>query len=291
MLGRKFVEKYYELSREKNSILCVGLDPATDEMREKYFIPRSLTERFGIKEGIKKFCLDLVEAVSPYTPIIKPNAQYIAYVFSLEDMRELTEAIHEEGCLAILDAKLTDIGDTNAASVSWIDEARFDAVTFSPFPGFENGTDAIYQWSKDKEKGIFALCKMSNPGADEYQSLNVDGGALYLKLARDAWEHGCNGFVVGCTAPEELGQVRSIIGEERLILSPGLGPQGGDPAKALRLGTNSVGEGLLVSSSRSINYAYQVLGWDDLRFAEAAATTSKKKRDELNKLRKRFNVN
>ena len=91
---------------------------------------------------------------------------------------------------------------------------------------------------------------------------------------------------MGCTAPKELSEIRNVIGEESLILSPGLGPQGGDPEEALKLGSNSVGDGMIVSSSRSINYAYERLGWDGGRFAEAAAKQAEKKRDELNRFRR-----
>jgi orotidine-5'-phosphate decarboxylase len=287
LLGRGFVERYYELSREKNSILCVGLDPVTASMRGRYIVPPKLMERYASSEGIKRFCLDLVESVSPNTPVIKPNAQFTFYPFSLDDMKELVEAIHEGDCLALLDAKLSDIGSTNSVGLHWIDKAGFDAVTFSTFPGFENGSDAVYDWAAKRDKGIFALCRMSNPGTHDYQSLKVNGEPLYLRLARDAYEKGSNGFVVGCTATSELGEVRSVIGDRRLILAPGLGPQGGDPALAIKLGANSEGEGLIISSSRSINYAYEELGWKWERFADAAATQVERKRKELNDLRRR----
>lgn len=285
MLGRGFVERYLELSREKGSILCVGLDPAVRGMRERYLVPRPLIDRYGQREGVKRFCLSLIEAVSPYTPIIKPNAQYLTYLLALEDLKELVEVIHEGGCLALLDAKLSDIASTNRAALHWIEAAGFDAVTYSPYPGYEGGCDAIYQWAEQRDRGIFVLCRMSNPGAEDLQGLIIGGEPLYLRVARDAHNRGANGFVVGCTAVEELGRVRSIIGDEPLILSPGLGPQGGDPAAAIRLGSNSGGEGLLVASSRSIDYAYELLGWSWERYAEAAAREARRRRDELNRLR------
>lgn len=285
MLGRGFVNRYHEISRDKDSFLCVGLDPVTDAMRERYVIPSSITRRHGEVGGIKKFSLDVIEAVAPYTPIIKPNAQFLVYSFSFDDLREIVDAIHAGGCLALLDAKLSDIGSTNEAALYWIDRIGFDGVTFSPFPGYENGSDAVYRWSRERDKGIFALCRMSNPGAHDYQSEEMGGEALYLRLAVDAHRHGSNGYVVGCTAPSELGEIRGIIGEDPLILSPGLGPQGGDPKESLKLGANSRGEGLLVSSSRSIDFAYEGLKWRSDRYAEAAAKTAKNKRDELNELK------
>ncbi len=287
MLGKGFVKRYLELSGEKESILCVGIDPAVRGMRERYVVPQPLIECYGVVEGVKRFCLDIIEAVAPYTPIIKPNAQYLTYLLNLEDLREIVKAIHEANCLALLDAKLSDIASTNQAALHWIDAAGFDAVTFSPYPGYEGGCDVIYRWAERRDKGIFTLCRMSNPGARDIQGLIVDGEALYIKIAREAHRRGANGFVVGCTAIEELGEVRDVIGEEPLILSPGLGPQGGDPAAAIRLGSNSRGEGLIVASSRSIDYAYEVRGLNWERYAEAAAREAKRRRDELNRLRRR----
>lgn len=288
MLGRRFVEKYYELSREKDSFLCVGLDPATRAFRDKYVVPQPIIERYGVASGLEKFCIDFVEAVAPYTPIIKPNAQFLVYALGFNGLKAIVEAIHDGGCLGLLDCKLSDIGSTMDAGLHWIGELGFDAVTFSPFPGYENGVDSVYRWADEKEKGIFALCRMSNPGTHDYQSRLMDGVPFYQRLAKDATEHGSNGFVVGSTATDEMGIVRSIIGEERLILSPGLGAQGGDPAMTIKLGSNREGEGLLISSSRSVNYAYEVMNWNWERFAEASAIQAKKSRDDLNDMRRRI---
>ncbi|MBS7619854.1 orotidine-5'-phosphate decarboxylase [Candidatus Bathyarchaeota archaeon] len=282
MLGKGFVEKYYRLSREKDSFLCVGLDPATASMRERFIVPKPLVEEFGVSKGIKKFCIDIIEAVSPFAPVIKPNAQFLAYPLSFRDLCEIVDKIHEGDCLALLDAKLSDIRSSNQAALYWINEIGFDAVTFNPFQGYKDGTDVIYEWADRFDKGVFALCRMSNPGTHDYQSMVVNQEPLYIRLARDAFEKGANGFVVGCTATHELEEVRRIIGEERIILSPGMGPQGGDPAVAIKSGANKNGEGLIISSSRTIDYAYEMLGWSWERFAEAAAIQADAERRKLN---------
>ena len=288
MLGHKFVEKYLELSRMKDSFLCVGIDPATANMRDRFVIPMDFIEKRGEPLALLEFCLRVIEAVSVYAPVIKPNAQFLVYSLGYDGLRRIVEKIHEGNSLALLDIKLSDIGSTIDAGLYWIDRLGFDAVTFSPFPGYENGVDSVYRWCEEKQKGIFALCRMSNPGTHDYQSRVMDGEKFYKRLARDAFEHGSNGYVVGCTASEELREIREIIGEETLILSPGLGAQGGDPNVALKYGTNSKGECLIVSSSRSINYAYEALGLGFECYAEAAGQMAKKKRDELNDIRKRL---
>jgi orotidine-5'-phosphate decarboxylase len=288
MYGRKFVERYLKLSRIKNSILCVGIDPVTAEMRDRFTIPMSFVMARGEIDGIREFCINVIEKVTPFAPIIKPNAQFIVYLLGFDGLKDIVEKIHDGNSLALLDIKLSDIGSTIDAGLFWIDKLGFDAVTFSPFPGYQNGVDSVYKWADEKEKGIFALCRMSNPGTHDYQSRKMDGEKFYKRLARDAFEHGSNGFVVGCTANEELKEIRGIIGENPLILSPGLGPQGGDPMTALRYGTNSNGEGLIVSSSRGVNYAYESFNWEFGRYAEAAGIMAAKKRDELNSIREKL---
>jgi orotidine-5'-phosphate decarboxylase len=290
MLGRKFVDKYLELSRMKNSFLCVGVDPATADMRDRFYIPMDFIEERGEALALEEFCLGVIDAVTAYAPVIKPNAQFLVYSLGYDGLKKIVEKIHDGDSLALLDIKLSDIGSTIEAGLYWIDRLGFDAVTFSPFPGFENGVDAVYRWCEDRQKGIFALCRMSNPGTHDYQSREMDGEKFYKRLARDAFEHGSNGYVVGCTASEELREIRQIIGDEALILSPGLGAQGGDPEVALRYGMNRDGEGLIVSSSRSINFAYEALGLGFDRYAEAAGQMAKIKRDELNAIQKKVRI-
>jgi len=288
MLGKGFVDRYLKVSRGKESFLCVGVDPVTEHIRKKWVVPPQLVKARGVKDAVKEFCLNVIEASTPYAPVIKPNAQFLVYLMGFQDMRDIVDKIHEGGSLALLDIKLSDIGTTMDAGLYWIDQLGFDAVTFSPFPGYENGVDSVYRWAEERDKGIFALCRMSNPGTHDYQSRLMDGEKFYIRLAKDAYTHGSNGYVVGCTATEELGEIRAIIGEESLILAPGLGAQGGDPVTALRLGANGSGEGLIVSSSREIIFAYEALGMDWGRYPEAAAEMAERKRDELNEIRVRL---
>ena len=95
MLGKGFVDKYNELSAEKESILCVGIDPAILSMRSRYVVPDELLIH-SEADGIKDFCLNLIEAVSSYTPIIKPNAQFLFYILGFEEIKEIVEKIHEK---------------------------------------------------------------------------------------------------------------------------------------------------------------------------------------------------
>jgi orotidine-5'-phosphate decarboxylase len=84
------------------------------------------------------------------------------------------------------------------------------------------------------------LCRTSNSGSSEFQSLEVDGEPLYLRVARTAaakWRSiGECALVVGATYPDELAHVRTIVGDMP-ILVPGIGAQGGDINAVVRAGT------------------------------------------------------
>src|SRR3546814_7993073 len=85
--------------------------------------------------------------------------------------------------------------------------------------------------------------------------LDVGGRPLYQRVAervaRDWNGHGNCALVVGATWPEQLREVRAIVGDMPLLI-PGVGAQGGDVAAVVENGLAADGAGLLVSSSRAI---------------------------------------
>jgi len=102
-------------------------------------------------------------------------------------------------------------------------------------------------------------------------------------VARAAAEWNVNDnvmLVVGATYPEDLGRVRSVVGD-MTVLVPGVGSQGGDVAAAVNAGLNSRRSGLIVNASRSVLYASK--GSD---FADAARAVTRTLRDEINQLRR-----
>jgi orotidine-5'-phosphate decarboxylase len=155
----------------------------------------------------------------------------------------------------LLDAKRGDIGSTSQAYArALFDVYGADAVTAQPYLGY----DALEPFLNRADRGVFILCRTSNPGARELQDLSVGASGdetepLYLRLARrvaNEWNANGNcGLVVGATYPEELCQVREIVGDLP-ILAPGVGAQGGDLEATVRAGIDSVGQGLLISVSQ-----------------------------------------
>ena len=123
-------------------------------------------------------------------------------------------------------------------------------MTVSPYMGY----DALAPFLERRNKGVFILCRTSNPGASDIQSLNCPE-PLYQIVAKKAMEHNINkniGFVVGATQGSDLKAVRAIAGEDIPILIPGIGPQGGDLKTAVIYGMNSSGDMGIIASSRQV---------------------------------------
>jgi orotidine-5'-phosphate decarboxylase len=133
------------------------------------------------------------------------------------------------------------------------------------------------------DKGVILLCHTSNPGAADLQDLDVGGKPLYQHvaqiIARDWNTNGNCALVTGATWPEQLGEVRALIGDMPLLV-PGIGAQGGDVEAVVHNGRSANGSGLLISSSRAILYAA-----NDEAFASAARSATQELRDTINRYR------
>ncbi len=230
-----------------NSLLCVGLDPH----------PADLPATTG--GAARDFCLRLIAATADLAAAYKPNAAFFE-ALGPEGMAALQDVIAAvpDGIPVVLDAKRGDIASTAEAYA----HAAFatlgaDAITLSPYLG----RDSLAPFLADPTKGVFLLCKTSNPGAGDLQDLVladcVPPQRLFervAELARD-WNSNDNlGLVVGATHPVALAAVRRIA-PELWILAPGVGAQGGDLAAALRAGLRADGMGLLLPVSRQISRA------------------------------------
>jgi orotidine-5'-phosphate decarboxylase len=135
-----------------------------------------------------------------------------------------------------------------------------------------------------EDKGIMVLCRTSNPGAGEFQDLLVDGEKLYVRVARDVvktWNtRGNCSLVMGAPYPEELREIRELVGPDMVFLVPGVGAQRGDLKAVVTGGLGAGGAGMIISASRTILFASS--GED---FAEAARAEAISLRDEINEYR------
>jgi uridine monophosphate synthetase len=234
-----------------SSLLCVGLDPHRAELPEP-----TVT-------AARDLCLRLVEQTARYAAAFKLNAAFFE-AFGPEGwalLGEVTQAIqaqsdrHGSHIAVILDAKRGDIASSaQAYAYSAFHLLGADAITLSPYLG----RDSLEPFLADAEKGVFLLCKTSNPGSEDLQSLVVDGGErVFERVARlaDGWNtRGNLGLVVGATDVPALSAARAAaLGLWFLV--PGVGAQGGDLGAALAAGLRPDGLGMLVAVSRSIALA------------------------------------
>jgi orotidine-5'-phosphate decarboxylase len=254
------------------SMLCVGLDP--DPAR----LPAQLG-RSDDPDTLLRFCRGIVDATAPFACAFKPQIAYFAAVRAESVLEALIEHIHRAhpGIPVVLDSKRGDIGATaERYAIEAYERYRADAVTVNPYMGF----DSIEPWLGRKDRGVFLLCRTSNPGGSDLQALDVGGGEhLFERVARLAagpWNrNGQLGLVVGATFPAELARVRALVGDMPLLV-PGIGAQGGDIDATVRAGHGHGQPGMLVNSSRAILYASQGDDW-----MQAAARVARETRDAL----------
>lgn len=265
--------------QRSQSMLCVGLDPDPDRM------PASLGVSPDNPEALLRFCRGIVDATAPFACAFKPQIAYFAAARAEHQLEALIDHIHRThpGIPVVLDSKRGDIGATaERYAIEAFDRYGADAVTVNPYMGL----DSITPYLEGRERGVFLLCRTSNPGGSDLQSLDVGGERLYERVARLAagpWNaNGQLGLVVGATFPEELARVREIVGEMPLLV-PGIGAQGGDIEATVRAGAAPGGYGMLVNSSRAILYASNAADW-----AEAAARAARATRDSLHRAQRRY---
>jgi orotidine-5'-phosphate decarboxylase len=258
---------------EAESLVCVGLDPELAKFPLRFA---------GDPDAVFNFCRDIVDATAPYVCSFKPQIAHFAALGAEDALRRLIAHIHtaHPSIPVILDSKRGDIGSTaqHYASEAF-DRYAADAVTVNPYLG----RDSVQPFLDRADRGVVILCRTSNPGAGDLQDLLVDGLPLYQrvaeKVAREWNGNGNCALVVGATWPEQLREVRTIVGDVPFLV-PGVGAQGGDVEAVVTNARTADGTGLIVSSSRAILYASS--GTD---FAEAASHASKMLRDEINRHR------
>jgi orotidine-5'-phosphate decarboxylase len=261
-----------------DSMVCVGLDP------EPAKFPAHLA---GRPDAVFDFCRAIVDATAPHVCCFKPQIAHFAALAAEDALQRLIAHIHaaHPGIPVILDAKRGDIGSTaQHYAREAFDRFDADAVTANPYLG----RDSLQPFLDRADKGVVILCHTSNPGAADLQDLIVHADdraprPLYQHvadtIARDWNGNGNCALVVGATWPQQLREVRAIVGEMPLLV-PGVGAQGGDVAAVVANAKSADGTGLVVSSSRAILYASR---GDD--FAEAAASAARSLRDQINRYR------
>lgn len=272
----------------QGNFVCVGLD--SDLAKIPQAARRVVRDdELAVAETIAGFNMAIVKATRMYVCAYKPNlAFYLAHgAEGVTALRATIAYIHSVApdVPVILDGKFGDIGNTSEQYARFaFEQMGADAATVNPYLGQE----ALKPFLERADKGIFVLCRTSNPGGDELQdNVDVSGDLVpdgymppYKYVAHRVsryWNQNNNcALVVGATCPGELREVHGLVWDMPILI-PGIGAQGGDLESTVVAGMDNNGQGMVINVSRSVIFASS---GDD--FADAAQREAAKLRDSIN---------
>ena len=232
-----YFDRLRALAKDRRTQLCVGLDPDPERIE-------------GMAAGALRHCREVVRQTQEFVCCYKPNSAFWEQ-YGPDGWKALLE-LHEEfsDTPFLLDAKRGDTDNTMRAYAQAVYKMlAMDAATINGYLG----SDSIEEFTRFEDRGVYVVCRTSNPGADDLQHLNAGGRPLFLQvadLAERLNRHGNVGLVVGATAPDAVADVRRA--SKLPFLLPGIGAQGGDLRGAVRAAWNGDPASALLSASRSV---------------------------------------
>lgn len=268
-----FTDKLNAAVTKQNSLVCVGLDSQRSKLPAV------------VKDDMVAFNTAIIDATHDLVCAYKFNSAFYEAegAKGLEQLKASCDYLVDKypDIPILLDAKRADIGNTNDGYIDYaFNYLRVDAITLHPYLGGE----ALAPFLDREDKGLIILCRTSNPGAGEFQDLQIAGQPLYHRVAQrvgQEWNTKNNCLlVVGATYPTELAEIRQLVGGKMAFLVPGIGAQGGDVAAVMKAGLGDDRRGLIINSSRGIIFASS--GED---YAEAARAETEKLQQSINNLR------
>lgn len=256
------LEKLQSLAKENKTILCFGIDPKMEKIKQDGTIEEKITAYYS----------ELVDKLLEEHQIaaIKPNYAYFAQ-HGFEGLHALKKLIdrYKEKTYVIFDGKRGDIGKSSQAYANEVYNFwHADACTISPYMG----EDSVKPFLRDG-KTVYLLCRTSNPGAKNFQELACNGKQLYEYVAEKSLEWNA-GLVIGATS-DAIKKIAEKTKNQAPFLIPGIGAQGGDLNMVLKAIKNNIAIHRINASS-SLAFAYE-----KSKLAPAQATL--KEAEKLNK--------
>ena len=235
-----YFERLREVARERQTMLCVGLDPDPERID-------------GGVAGALRHSREVVRQTEEHVCCFKPNSAFWEQ-YGPDGWKALVELRDEAPTTPfLLDAKRGDMDNTMRAYARAVfGTLAMDAATVNPYLG----ADSVREFTTYADRGVYVLCRTSNPGATDLQHLDAGGKPLYrhvVALAERLNSEKNVGLVVGATAPAQVAEVRRVT--DLPFLLPGVGAQGGDVDAAVRAAWNGDPASCLVAASRSILFA------------------------------------
>jgi len=188
-------------------------------------------------------CLKILQETAPSICAVKLNRQVVLPLGLRDGAQRIVKLAHKLGLPVIMDCKINDVGHTNKSIAEHYFNAGFNAVTASPFVGWEEGLEPVFESAEKKGGGVILLVYMSHKGAAEgYGQKVLDSRTgrnrpQYEIFAEKAFNWGADGVIVGATYPEKIKAVHKILKDQVPIYSPGLILQGGNIKDAIKAGS------------------------------------------------------
>jgi len=151
----------------------------------------------------------------------------IGYPLVLAEGLESISIVKEEfNCKVIADFKVADIPETNSKIADLTFKAGADAIIVHGFVG-EDSVQACIDSAEKYNRDVILLTEMSHPGAIRFLQNAAE------EIASMGVDMGLKNYVAPSTKLNRLKKIRSVVGDDSFIISPGVGVQGGDPGKTL----------------------------------------------------------
>ncbi len=174
--------------------------------------------------GSEKEAIEICDSVKNYVDTIK-----IGYPLALAEGLEIIGKLKDKYDFQIIcDFKVADIDETNKKICNETFKAGADAIICHGFTG-PDSVQACLDVAEEYEKELFLLTEMSHPGAKKFLQKAAD------EIAEMGVEMGITNYVAPATRLDRLQDIRNIVGEDAYIISPGVGKQGGDGEKTLKI--------------------------------------------------------
>lgn len=299
--AKSWADRLCDAIRERNSAVCVGLDPRSEQLPDPLRCPAG-APLSQVAAAYRRFCTGIIDAVADLVPVVKPQAAFFEQLgpAGMVALGEVIDHAIAAGLLVVLDGKRNDIGTTaEAYAAAYLGTGsawRCDCLTVSPYLG-DDSLDPFVAACDGTASGIFVLVKTSNPGGGFLQDQVAGDLAIYRHVARWVTEtnrsrlgtsgYGPVGAVVGATYPAQLAELRAAM-PGTIILIPGFGAQGGAAADVAG-GFDANGNGAIVNNSRHIIFAYQRKEYAETygpnRWQDAARIATQAMNDQLNAVR------
>lgn len=256
------MDKLYEAVAARGPV-CVGLDTDFSYLPEGF---AKAGETAG--ESILRFNQTLIDATKAVAGCYKVQIAYYE-ALGLDGLRAYAEtlrAVRAAGVPVIADIKRGDIAKTAEmyAKAHFSGDLEADLITLAPYMGLDSLSPYL-PYAEKQGKGMFVLCRTSNPGAKDFEYETLADGRHIYDLVGDKvtalgaaymGEHGYSsiGLVIGGTHAEEASEIRARY-KNSFFLIPGYGAQGGKASDiALYLNDRNGG---VVNSSRGILLAWK----------------------------------